>query len=105
MSRRLLAVLLSSAWFWTAIAVGASAAPAPANPPASTRESTASTPNQPPLPPGRAVDIRKAQGLEDDDLGPGVIIAGIVGATAALFLLLFSDGDDDDSTTPTTGSN
>ena len=106
MTRRLSAVLLSSALLWTAIATGAAGAPAPANPPpVIVVQNTPGPGNQPPLPPGRAVDLRDGQGGAEDDIGPGIIIAGIVGGTAALFLLLFSDGDDDNSTTPTTGSN
>ncbi len=101
MSRRLSAVLLSSAWVWTAIAGGASAAPAPANPPpVIVAQNTAGAGNQPPLPPGRAVDLRDGQGGAEDDIGPGVIIASVVGATAVLFLMMFSDGDDDDSSPP-----
>lgn len=103
MPRPPLAVLLSSAWLWTAIAASALAAPATV-PPTTAIAKTASTANQPPLPPGRAVGIRKAQGGAEDDLGIGVIIASWVGA-AALILWVVSDHDDDNSTAPTTGTH
>ena len=48
--------------------------------------------------------LRDGQGGAEDDIGPGVIIASVAGATALLFLLMFSDGDDDNSSPPT-GSN
>jgi hypothetical protein len=99
MLRKLLAVVVSSAFLMTSVAAGATepAKPAPAPAPAS---QTAATPkNQPPLPPGRA--INKAQGEGYSDLGPGVIIGGIVVATGLLFWLMFKDDDDSSSSTGT----
>jgi len=92
MSRKLLAIFLSSALVMTSVAAGATepAKPAPAP------QTASGAKNQPPLPPGGA-RIKKAQGLEDDDLGPGVIIAGIVVATGLLVWLMFKDDDDDTS--------
>jgi hypothetical protein len=63
------------------------------------------TRNQPPLPPGRALPIRPAQGDGYDDLGMGVIIASWIAATGLLFLIVFSDDDDDESSPPVTGTN
>ena len=100
MSRKLLAVFLSSALVMTSVAAGAAEPGKPAPAPASQTASTAK--NQPPLPPGGA-RIKKAQGLEDDDLGPGVIIAGIVVATGVLVWLMF--GTDDDDSSSGTGTN
>ena len=98
MLRKLLAVALSSALVMTSIAAGAAepATPAPA-------KTVPAAKNTPPLPPGGA-RIKKAQGLEDDDLGPGVIIAGIVVATGFLVWLMFHE-DDDDDTSSGTGTN
>jgi hypothetical protein len=103
MSRRVLAVLFSSVCLWTSIPASASAATEAAKP-AQAAEAAARTANRPPLPPGRALDIRTAQGEGFDDLGPGVIIASVAGATALLFLMMFSD-DDDDGSSPPTGTN
>ena len=66
-------------------------------------QTTADTGNRAPLPPGPA-RIKTAQGLEDDDLGPGVIIAAWAAAIAVVFLVAFSGGDDDEDT-PSTGTN
>jgi hypothetical protein len=106
MPRKLLAVLVSSAFLWTSIAANASPAAEPAEPPqASTPQTTADTGNRAPLPPGPA-RINPAQGLEDDDLGPGVILAAWAAAIAVVFLVAFSGGDDDDDDAPpTTGTN
>ena len=60
--------------------------------------------NTSPLPPGPA-RIKPAQGLEDDDLGPGVIIAGAAVITGLLFWMMADDDDDDDEGPPTTGTN
>lgn len=103
MMRRLLAVLVSSACLWTGIPASASAAAEGAEPvQASAPDPAAGKGNQPPLPPGPAVDLTKAQGY--DNLGPGVIIASVAGATALLFLMMFADDDDDDDDSPT-GTN
>jgi hypothetical protein len=105
MSRKLLAVFVSSAFLMTSIAASAAAPATPAPTPAAasqTASTTATTTkNQPPLPPGRA--INKAQGEEYSDLGPGVIIAGIAVATGLLVWLMFHDDDDDSSSS--TGTN
>ncbi len=104
MSRKLIAVVVSSAFLLTSIAAGAAAPATPAPAPAAASQTastttTSTTKNQPPLPPGRA--INKAQGEEYSDLGPGVIIAGIVAATGLLVWLMFKDDDDSSSSTGT----
>jgi len=104
MPRKLLALLVSSAFLWTGIAANASPATEPAEPAqASAPQTAADTGNRAPLPPG-PVRIKTAQGLEDDDLGPGVIIAAWAAAIAVVFLVAFSGGDDDEDT-PSTGTN
>ena len=103
MPRKLLAVLVSSAFLWTSIAANASPAAEPKEPAQVSAPQTAGNPS--PLPPGPA-RIQTAQGLEDDDLGPGVILAAWAVAIAAVFLVAFSGGDDDDDDgPPTTGTN
>jgi hypothetical protein len=105
MSRKLLAVVLSSACLWTTIATSASAAAdAAKQTPVSVPQTTASTGNKPPLPPGRAVNIQRAQGDGYDDLGPGVIIASWAAAAGALVLMMFGGDDDDDSSPPASGT-
>jgi hypothetical protein len=105
MPRKVLAVLVSSAFLWTGVAANASPAADPREPPQAAAPQTAATGNPSPLPPGPA-RIKTAQGLEDDDLGPGVILAAWAAAIAVVFLVAFSGGDDDDDDTPpTTGTN
>jgi hypothetical protein len=103
MPRKLLAVLVSSAFLWTGMASAASPGAEPAKPAQTT--ASQSTGNNSPLPAGPA-RIKTAQGLEDDDIGPGVIIASLAAAVAVAFLVAFSGGDnDDDEGPPTTGTN
>ena len=105
MPRKLVTLVVSSAFLWTSVAANASPAAEPKEPPqASTPQTVATTGNPSPLPPGPA-RIKTAQGLEDDDLGPGVILAAWAAAIAVVFLVAFSGGDDDDDTPPTTGTN
>jgi hypothetical protein len=100
MPRKFLAVLVSSAFLWTGIASAAQPAPEPAKP-APTQ--TAPAGNKSPLPPG-AARIKTAQGREDDDLSPVIIVAAWAAAIGIAFAVAFSGGDDDDSP-PTTGTN
>jgi len=109
MPRKLLAVIVSSAFLWTSVAAGASTATEPAEPARAPEALTApqaiaDTGNRAPLPPGPA-RIKTAQGLEDDDLGMGLILASWAAAVAVAFLVAFSGGDDDDDGPPTTGTN
>ena len=101
MPRKLLAVVVSSAFLMTSVALGAPSAPEPAPPPAPAAVQPAPAGNQPPLPPGRA--INKAQGEEYDDLGMGVIIAAWAAALAVIFLVAFSNNGDEESAP--TGTN
>ena len=105
MPRKLLAVLVSSAFLWTSVAANASPAAEPAEPTqASVPQTSADTGNRAPLPPGPA-RIKTAQGLEDDDLGMGLILASWAAAVAVVFLVAFSGDDNDDEGPPTTGTN
>ena len=104
MSRKLLAVFVSSAFLLTSIAASAAAPATPAPAPAAASQTasitTSTTKNQPPLPPGGA-RIKTAQGLEDDDLRPIVIIGAIAAATGLLVWLMFKGDDDSSSSTGT----
>ncbi len=106
MPRKLLALLVSCAFLWTSVAANASPAAEPVEPTqASAPQTTADAGNRAPLPPGPA-RIKTAQGLEDDDLGMGLILASWAAAVAVVFLVAFSgDDDDDDEGPPTTGTN
>jgi hypothetical protein len=104
MSRKLLTLVVSSAFLWTGIAAHASPATEQGEPTQISVPQSPATGNRAPLPPGPA-RIKTAQGLEDDDLGPGVILAAWAAAIAVVFLVAFSGGDDDDEGPPTTGTN
>ena len=105
MPRKLLAVLVSGAFLWTGIAANASPAAEQAEPAQiSAPQTTAAPVNRAPLSPGPA-RIKPAQGLEDDDLGMGLILASWAAAVAVVFLVAFSGDDDDDEGPPTTGTN
>jgi hypothetical protein len=103
MMRVPLAIVLSGALISSGMSPAAFAAAAPAPQPAqvSAPQTGASTGNQPPLPPGRAVDLREMQGGADDDIGIGVIVLSWVAAGALLFLIFSGDDDDDSSPTGT----
>lgn len=105
MARMPLAVVLSGALILSGMSPAAFAAAAPAPQPAQASAPPAAprTGNQPPLPPGRAVDLRDMNGGADDDLGIGLIVLSWVAAGALLFLI-FSGDDDDDSSSPPTGT-
>ena len=72
-------------------------------PTAATSRPVTRTGNQPPLQPGPA-RIKNAQGLEDDDLGPGVIIGSIVVITALLFWMMSDTDDENPYSPPVTGT-
>ena len=103
MPRKLLAVLVSSAFLWTSTVASASPAPEPMKPAQTAAPETARAGNTSPLPPGPA-RIKPAQGLEDDDLGIGVILGSAAVITGLLFWMM-ADDDDDDEGPPTTGTN
>ena len=98
MPRKPLAVIVSSAFLWTSVAAHAAPALEPEEPAQiSAPQTTADPGNRAPLPPGPA-RIKTAQGLEDDDLGMGLILASWAAAVAVVFLVAFSGDDDDEST-------
>ena len=101
MPRKFLAVLVSSAFLWTGIASAAQPALEPAK--RAPSQPTAAG-NKSPLPAGPA-RIKTAQGLEEDDLGPGIIILSWAAAIGIAFAVAFSGGDDEDEAPPTTGTN
>ena len=109
MPRRILAVLVSSAFLWSSIAANASPATEPKEPAQApvaltVPQTIAPNGNKSPLPPG-PTRIKTAQGLEDDDLGMGLILASWAAAVAVVFLVAFSGDDDDDEGPPATGTN
>jgi hypothetical protein len=105
MPRKLLTLVLSSLFLGTSAVAHAAPFVAPMTPAqTTTAQSAPRTANTSPLPPGPA-RIKPAQGLEDDDLGPGVIIAGAAVITGLLFWMMADDDDDDDEGPPTTGTN
>jgi hypothetical protein len=93
MSRKLMAILVSSVFALGTVSTTALSAPGQTAP---------SAKNQSPLPAGRAAGIKQAQGAQVDPLLAGGIVAGIfiIGA-----LLLEDDDDDDDGSPTTTGTN
>lgn len=103
MPRKLLAVLVSSAILWTSAVSAAPSTAEPVKPAQTTSPQTPTAGNTSPLPAGPA-RIKTAQGLEGDDIGPGVIIAAWAAAIAVAFLVAFSGGDEDFEP-PTTGTN
>jgi hypothetical protein len=97
MSRKLMAVLLSSALVFGNVSTSAWSATTDIN----TIQSTAAsgTPNTSPLPPAGAAGIKEAQGFT---VGPLLGVALVVGTVLIVFLLLHDDDDDDDDGTPST---
>ena len=101
MSRKLMAMLVSSALVFGSVSTSAwSATDRVGATQAQTVQTADSSKNFSPLPPGGAAGIKQAQGIEDSPwLGIG-IVAGIV----IIAWILLDDGDDDDEA-PTTGTN
>ena len=94
MSRKLMAMLVSSALAFGSVTTSAWSA----------TDSAGATPtqNSSPLPPGGAAGIKEAQGIENSPwLGLG-IVAGIV---IIAWVLLDDGDDDDDDEAPSTGTN
>src|SRR6185503_5940988 len=94
MSRKLMAMLVSSALVFGSVGTSAWSA---TDTVAAAQTRTADSPkNFSPLPPGGAAGIKEAQGIEDSPwLGLG-IVAGIV-----IIAWVLLDDDDDDDETPT----
>ena len=102
MSRKLTALLTSSALVFVTVSTSAWSAPA-ASAPAQTQsvKQAAAPSNSAPLPPGAAAGIKEAQGVENSPwLGIGVV----VGLFVAGVLLLDDDDDDDGGTSTSTGT-
>jgi len=101
MSRKLMAMLVSSALVFGSVSTSAwSATDTVGATQAQTVQTADSPKNFSPLPPGGAAGIKQAQGIEDSPwLGLG-IVAGIV----IIAWVLLDDNDDDDEA-PSTGTN
>jgi hypothetical protein len=99
MSRKLMAVLLSSALVFGSVGTSAWSAPDVSNH-APSAQSADQPKNQAPLPPAGAAGIQQAQGL----LGnyPLLTLALIGGAIALVWILI---DDDDDEEAPSTGTS
>ena len=94
MSRKLMAMLLSSALVFGSVSTSAWSA-GTANP----AQAASAVNNQSPLPPGRAAGIKEAQDIEHSALlGIGIVVVIV----AVAWLLL--DNDDDEGSAPTTGT-
>src|SRR5262245_42478203 len=100
MLRKSLAILLSGAWLLVSTAASAASATEAAKVPPvpATTRTPDSAKYQPPLPPGGALDIKKAQG---GDLGIGVILLSWAAAGGLLFWIFSSIDNDDDSSSGT----
>ena len=98
MSRKLMAVLLSSALAFGSISTSAwSATDIANNGQAQAAQTANSAKNQSPLPPGGAAGIKQAQGFEDSPwLGLGLVAAVVV-----IAWILLDDDDDDNSSSGT----
>ena len=96
MSRKLMAMLVSSTLVFGSISTSAWSAPDTAG---ATQAQTVQK-NFSPLPPGGAAGIKEAQGIEDSPwLGLGIVAAIVIVA----WILL--DDDDDEEEAPSTGTN
>lgn len=98
MSRKLMAILVSSALAFGSVSTSAwSATDLASNGQAQAVQTVDSTKNQSPLPPGGAAGIKQAQGFEDSPwLGLGLVAAVVV-----IAWILLDDDDDDDSSSGT----
>ena len=97
MSRKLMAVLVSTALAFGNVTTSAWAAGEPAK--QATQISVAK--NQSPLPAAGAAGIKQAQGAGDNS---ALILGGLIVGSIVLALLLVED-DDDDNSGPPTGTN
>jgi hypothetical protein len=101
MSRKLMAMLVSSALALGSVSTSAWSATDTAG--ATQAVNTSESPkNFSPLPPGGAAGIKEAQGIENSPwLGLG-IVAGIV---IIAWILIDNDDDDEEEEAPSTGTN
>ena len=94
MSRKLMAILVSSALAFGSVSTSAWSA---TEGQAQAVQTVDSAKNQSPLPPGGAAGIKQAQGFEDSPwLGLGLVAAVVV-----IAWILLDDDDDDDSSSGT----
>jgi len=99
MSRKLMAILVSTTLVFGHVNSSAWAAPDNAGK-AQMVQAAAAVKNQSPLPPGGAASLKQAQG---EGIGPLAAIA-IVAGLFLVGVLLLDDDDDDDGSTSTTGT-
>ena len=98
MSRKMMAVLVSTALAFSSIGTSAWSAGEPAKQQTQTTQSAAK--NQSPLPAGGAAGIKQAQGGGDNS---ALILGGLIVGSIVLAILLVDDsGDDNNSGPPTT---
>ena len=96
MSRKLMAMLVSSAMVFGSVSTSAWSATDIST--AQAVQTATVAKNQSPLPPGGAAGIKQAQGFEDSPwLGLGLVAAVVIIA----WILLDGDDDDDDSSSGT----
>jgi hypothetical protein len=98
MSRKLMAVLVSTAMAFGNVTTSAWAAGEPAKP---TAQTSVAAKNQSPLPAAGAAGIKQAQGAGDNS---ALILGGLIVGSIVLALLLTDDDEDHDSGPPT-GTN
>jgi hypothetical protein len=94
MSRKMMAVLVSTAMAFSSIGTSAWSAGEPAK---QTTQSAAK--NQSPLPAGGAAGIKQAQGGGDNS---ALILGGLIVGSIVLAILLVDDSDDDNNSGPPT---
>jgi len=99
MSRKLMAVLVASAFAFGSVSTSAWSAPdTTAKEEAQAVQTGSLVKNEPPLPPAGAASIKQAQGFADDH---PLLVSAIYLGVAVLVLILI-DGDDDETSTPGT---
>lgn len=107
MSRKFMAVLLSSALVFGSVSTSAWSATADiasvqtAAVKTQTVQVAAAATNPSPLPPAGAAGIKEAQGFT---VGPLLGVALVAGTVLIVYLLLHDDRDDDEGTTTTSGT-
>jgi hypothetical protein len=97
MSRKMMAVLVSTAMAFSSIGTSAWSAGEPAK---QTTQSAAK--NQSPLPAAGAAGIKQAQGAGDNS---ALILGGLLVGSIILALLITDNDDDDDNSGPPTTTN
>jgi len=99
MSRKLMAVLVSTAMAFGSVSTSAWSAGEPAK---QTAQTSVAAKNQSPLPAAGAAGIKQAQGAGDNS---ALILGGLIVGSIVLALLLTEDDDDVGGGPPTTGTN